>query len=309
MNAIAAQIQMNHVMTYSGAGLSMSLYPGWTSYIESLPHQLDKEMSRKIKETLENSDVSAHQENPCAGLAQEIYDRYPHFFEDQTKEIFHPDKIHSEKLGEAVKLLPQLFRCPMITTNLDRVLETVYEEQGIHLETAFAGSVRLMQESIQNHTPCLWKIHGDIKHPDTWVITQKQYEAQYQCNDEHDAQSFTELFSVYLQASRLLFLGCSLKDDKIVELLSKEFHRNPSIRHFAILELPPEDSFVTRFSELDKMGIDVIWYENKDGTHHEVADILKELLILTGPLYTSNYFPPEKNRVSEIQGKKNESPT
>ncbi len=296
IQSLAEQISLNHVIPYIGAGMSMPPFCGWGEYLKriDLPAVLKGESETGSRDQ-NGSDFEE--------WAQSLDNRYPIRFVEETQKAFATERIHFENLNDSVKLLPKLFRCPIFTTNLDQVLETVYEEAGIRLKTALAGETGYVQKNVERHAPFLWKIHGDIEKNDEWVLTKDQYNYQYLDSDKKTHRkgviSFRELLSMYLQTNRLLFLGCSLKNDRIVDVMGELFQSNHSIRHYAILPLPPSENFAERDSMLENRGIQAIWYENRTNDHREVTQILQKVLVLVQNRYTDSFGMPARNEHSE----------
>lgn len=296
IRALAEQISLNHVIPYIGAGMSMPLFCGWGEYLKRI----------NLPEAMGGMDFSKGDgEVDYEEQAQYLYDHYPIRFVEETRKTFATERIRMERLNDGVKLLPKLFRGPMITTNLDQVLETVYEEAGIRLKIALAGETGYFQENVAQHVSCLWKIHGDIEKDDEWILTKDQYDYQYQVFEGRNSHkkgviSFHQLLSRCLESNRLLFLGCSLQGDRITKVLGELFRRNTHIRHYAILPLPPSEKFARYSSCLENEGIQVIWYENQDNSHQEVAQILQEVLGLVQGRYTHDFGVPNYEDVVGI---------
>ena len=160
-------------------------------------------------------------------VLQFLQEEYGRAFFDKTQTIFDSRKISPDKLNPAVFELPRLFHGPIITTNLDQVLEWLYRRSGTALTVGLSKEVGFIQDRMVQSAPCLWKIHGDIDKKDSWVLTQEQYDALYRDTDD----SFMELFSVFLKYKMLLFIGASLRSDKVVGLLENLFKREPNICH------------------------------------------------------------------------------
>ena len=138
--------------------------------------------------------------------------------------VFSDSKIldHScdiEKM--AVWLLPELFDGLVVTTNLDQLLEYVYEKQGHSFSKVYLPGEGPTKENYIMREPdahYLYKFHGPIEksnHLDysKIVITEEQYERNY--SPDSDVVRF--LKKVYKQKS-LLFLGCSLEYGKTLDI-------------------------------------------------------------------------------------------
>lgn len=263
----------NSVIPFIGAGMSCPIYGTWSAYLESIPSDTDDEIRDLLQQQLKKGLYDE--------AAQIIHDSYGMGFYNRTADYFRVSKIKAESISPATKLLPHLFQCPMLTTNLDRVIETVYARENIHLEAFMAGSSHLIQPMARDGVACLWKIHGDIMDRKSWILTRDAYRAQY---GSENGKLFQENLRQILAGKVLLFLGCSLESDSIMQVLQDICQNNLDIRHYAILPVKngyrfnQEDikGFHSRSRKLESIGIQPIWYP--DGDHGHVEQYLQRLL-------------------------------
>ena len=112
--------QRGFVIPFVGAGMSKSAgLPDWKEYLLSLCDEAD--MSQDA--TRERLDVQGDYEGTMNDIVQRL--TINHFERDFERSFVLPEEI-----AGAVTLLPRLFDCSVITTNFDRVLERVYENEG-----------------------------------------------------------------------------------------------------------------------------------------------------------------------------------
>lgn len=271
MNELLEYIKKNQIIPFIGAGMSSPIYPTWKKYLEQIPPSKDEKAVQFVQQKF-CYDMPDYED-----IAQYLFDRYAVEFIDKTKETFSRKKITPDKINSAVFYIPKLFIGPVITTNLDQTIEWVYQKYNIPLPVGLADETGFLNERLSGFTPCLWKIHGDIDKSDSWVLTSKEYADQY---SESSAQ-FMDLFCSVLQHRRLLFLGSSLRSDKVVDLLRKLYKKNNYIRHYAILpESVKGADLYDEMSRLANLGIKVIWYQN--GNYDAFVKVVKELAERSG---------------------------
>lgn len=279
---LAEKIRREQVLPFFGAGISAAIFPTWVKYMKCLIEPGDEKVNAYVHEQLEKTVCDYET------VLQFLQEEYGRAFFDKTQAIFDSRKISQDKLDPAIFEFPRLFHGPMITTNLDQVLEWVYQKSGTPLTVGLAKETGFIQDRMVQAEPCLWKIHGDITKKDSWVLTKEQYDTLYRDTDD----SFTELFSVFLKYKMLLFIGASLKSDKVVGLLENLFKHNPNICHYAIMEAPSDETtFINEQKRIWRLGVKPIWYTVKDNDYSEFYQILHELARLTGVRFCHSYLP------------------
>lgn len=286
---LSEYIQKNHIIPFIGAGMSCPIYPTWKKFLEQIPYSNDIEAVKYVQQAFQcdSQDYEA--------IAQYFYERYAVEFIDKTKRTFSGEKITIDKINRAAFAIPKLFTGPVITTNLDHMIEWVYEKNDIPLPIGLADETGFLNERLSGFAPCLWKIHGDIDKTDSWVLTSENYARQY----SRGSTKFIDLFCSVLQYRRLLFLGSSLQSDKVVFLLRELYKKNNNIRHYAILPEPDEKvDFYSEMSRLANLGIKVIWYPN--GNYDVFEKIVSELVEKSGKSMEYPCLPERVQIVSEI---------
>ncbi len=265
--------QRGSLIPFVGAGLSVFCgYLGW------------QQVLKKLTEFIFEDDIKVNaskmiEDNKLLQAAQTIYDNYPRMLIELRK-IIDYDKIANCDPGDwytsAAYVLPYLFdKSIVMTTNFDRVLEEVYDRCHVKFGRVVSPHEPDILSQIRQAAPhCLFKLHGDIG-PDTYdidklVFTQKQYDAAY-----HSDGPLMKELPLWFQNKRLLFLGCSLMQDKTMDVLQQVTKANPGLDHYAILACKPE-KIGQRSRELGEQGISAIYYpENR---HEAVRVILERLL-------------------------------
>jgi len=163
--------QRGFVIPFVGAGMSKSAgLPEWKEYLLGQCHDAGL-APEAIRERLEvQSDYE--------GVMNDIVQRLTlHRFERDFERSFQlPDEI-----GGAVTLLPKLFDSSVITTNFDRVLERVYENEAKVFEEKVTGRGRANAffRAIPAGQRYLLKLHGNIDNAAERVLNANEYAEAY----------------------------------------------------------------------------------------------------------------------------------
>ena len=196
-----------------------------------------------------------------------------------AERVEHTLRINdTDSISGPVCLLPSLFPNFIITTNLDNVLESLYETCKIPFSHVLVGKNIVNYRQLRSpNERFLIKLHGDYKSPDGRILLPQEYDEAYAIS-----ASIREETARLYQNNSLLFLGCSLGPDRTVKLLHEiaNFDRYMP-KHYAFLVKPDDDSIrVSRENFLTERGIYPIWYDTYD--HNDSIMALLEGLDVGG---------------------------
>lgn len=262
---------------FVGAGLSVPCYPLWPKALKELAEQV------AVPETKNTIVDMIEGENPqLLEAAQALEDYWGHRgMAAHLLKLFSAAKIqkHREKLPhQSVWLLPQLFPGkPAVTTNFDRVLETVYIMQGYQFDREILPGCQNLQDQLrQGERHGLLKLHGDIGSEtldySSIIFGKRQYQEAYQKGQPIEGE-----LEKWFSNKMLLFLGCSLKADAYLDLLQEVAKPESGVTHYAILECEDVRDAAARSKQLgDQWGIQALFYPK--GRHEAVRVILEKLL-------------------------------
>ena len=226
---IQEQLAKNNLIPLFGAGFTGYVYPVWPSLL------------RKIAEPFPNcqtqleSQLNAGQFEEAASTLCEEMDEFE--FQEELYQTFGPHTVPDamNKLTPARKSIPRIFNGPMMTTNVDLCLEEIY---GHRLEVLCPHTKYHLPQAdraLQTAAPILFKLHGSVSDREHMVFTKEAYDTVYPCSQEPTPLSKT-LSSIF-HSRPVLFLGCSLDTDRVVQVLNACCeHRS----YFALVELPKE---------------------------------------------------------------------
>jgi hypothetical protein len=261
------------VIPFVGAGMSRSAgCPEWREYLLNLSDDagLNREAMRNRLEV--NSDYEGVMNDLVTTLGVNRFNL------DFERDFKTPDDI----VG-AVALLPKLFDCSVITTNFDRVLEKVYENEtkAFVEKVTGRGQAGAFYRAIPAGERYLLKLHGNLDNAAERVLNKPEYDTAYG-NDGNIHFDFPlpKLLKRLFTSYSFLFLGCSLSADRTIQTFMRvaqlEGQENLP-HHYALLSCPTEVAAKTAIDQrLADAHITPLWYP--DGEHDHVEQILSLLL-------------------------------
>lgn len=210
--------------------------------------------------------------------AQKLVDTLPREkFRDIFEARFGDGVLKPKSMTGAVALIPKISYGPVITTNFDHVLERVFQSAGCPFDVVVWGEkADLVLKAYQRNRRFLLKIHGDVEDSDDRVLTLEEYRRHYgELNKADETKTLPKLIRLMLESRPVLFLGCSLQQDRTVSIL-QQVSAEYRVLHFAILERPAtKEKLDKRERSLYEQGIRPVWYP--PGQHNSIASVLKHL--------------------------------
>jgi hypothetical protein len=196
---------------------------------------------------------------------------------------FERDFVVPDTIDGPVTLLPTLFNRCAITTNFDRVLEKVYEQEGFSFVDTVTGrgNANAFYRAIPSGERYLLKLHGKVDNAAERVLLRGEYEAAYGPDGNiHFEAPLPILLKRLFVSYSFLFLGCSLATDRTVLTFMKvaqELGGDQLPHHYVLFECPadPEGKSVID-QRLADCHITPLWYP--EGEHDHVERILELLL-------------------------------
>lgn len=272
-------IRRHRVAPFIGAGVSKAAgYPLWGEALDYLGENIAVLDKAEVKELiLENKYLEA---------AQMVVESSEHRLTNYVQTTFrtrYDNDEERETIPVIFKLLSRLSRGCIVTTNFDCLIEEVFKAKKAPLVDGYMHGVQQGHNFVQRLLKgdrCILKLHGDATQPSTYVFTEDQYKAAYGDGTiDYSNQLPRALRQIYISNS-LLFLGCSLAQDKTLELFKevKDGQQFEIPEHFAIISEPADvaEKQATEDRLLD-IKIRPIWYQ--PDRHHTMAAKLVELAV------------------------------
>ncbi|MDT0606096.1 SIR2 family NAD-dependent protein deacylase [Croceitalea rosinachiae] len=192
-------------------------------------------------------------------------------FIQELKDVFSK----TGKLTDTTLRLSELFNDTIITTNYDQLIEQAFE-------TGAENTVQLIGISNIAELPepkktTIFKLHGDIDKPAQCILGKDQYDEAYGKDALDLKKPIPKLLSYHYKTSSLLFLGCSLYQDRTMRVFHAvkeamgDTDRPP---HFSLESMPEdENELINRNSYLLEYGIIPIWFPK--GCYEYIEQILR----------------------------------
>ncbi|MBK8974042.1 MAG: SIR2 family protein [Hahellaceae bacterium] len=209
---LVERIETGEVVPFVGAGLSVAGgFPSWSGHL------------KQQAKTAGLADAEV-EELLALGLYEQVLER----IENQlgvdvvTQEILD---VFSKTgtLTQTTLLLSELFRDTIITTNYDKLIEKAFDT-GVDKPYQILSDNHAM-EAPDPECVTIYKLHGDVRTPARCILSKNQYDQAYG-NDQIDhTLPIPKLLDYHYRNSSLLFLGCSLNNDRTVQVFSPDFSR------------------------------------------------------------------------------------
>lgn len=266
-------VRIGRIAPFVGAGLSRACgYPMWGEALRKIAQKLEGLAVQDIEPLMKAYDYLQ--------AAQVLHDAAA----DQVQHFIKTEFRQRGAISGPVKLLPQLANGCIVTTNFDTVIEDLFRDGGQPLDGYMHGTQagnNFVQRLLRGER-CILKLHGDAGQGNTHVFTKSQYQAAYGEPFAFQNQLPRALRQIFISHS-LLFLGCSLEQDKTLDLfksvVDEAAFEIPD--HFALLNEPstaPERA--RKEARLLQLKIRPLWYAtpaDADGRpdHSLLEQILK----------------------------------
>jgi hypothetical protein len=265
--------QRGFVIPFVGAGMSKSAgCPEWKEYLLGLCDDaaLDPDAMRDRLENIGDYEGVMNDLVQVLGVNR--------FNLDFERDFKTPDEITG-----AVTILPKLFDNSAITTNFDRVLEKVYENDAKAFVEKVTGRGRANAffRAIPAGDRYLLKLHGNLDNAAERVLNKAEYDTAYGNDGNiHFDYPLPKLLKRLFSSYSFLFLGCSLSADRTIQTFMRvaQLEGQDNLpHHYAILASPADsDKKRTIDQRLADAHITPLWYP--EGEHNHVEEILQLLL-------------------------------
>ncbi len=243
-------VRKEKVSLFIGSGFSIEAgVPSVTTLKELILQELENDEQRQEHKD-DSLDVLSeyYVEENCLGSRNELISLMKKAFE------FEPQCMDDHKMLASIPHFKTLF-----TTNYDTLLEDSYPENERNI--------------VRNDVDCtytdkrttIYKVHGDFTAPDDVVITTSDYN-KFKKASWPNQLMWNDVFSEFLK-KHILFIGYSLSDDNVIEIISRISKRVGKNRKQMFLIAPSIKQ--SHKKKLDKMGVK--YYEAV------ASDFLKEL--------------------------------
>ena len=247
---------VGEVTPFIGAGMSVDFgYPTWDGF-------LDRAIREEVDDARQGELQALRAQKEFLPLAEKL-DAYTNGGAGELiAAVFHESKMKPVEAPEDhyCRLLQKMGVHTYVTTNYDRVIEALVPGVGVFLPTTLR-KIEEITEQDRRRTPYLLKLHGTYERPESLVLTERQYRENY----PEDASAVNPAVLRHLWQNKvLLFLGCSLEKDYMVERMEAMSRENRAVHHFAVMGLPETEAQLREKARaLRQLKIRPIWYPKK----------------------------------------------
>ncbi len=265
------QIAKGQAVAFVGAGLSQGAgLPGW---VQLLWQMLDwgEKNSITLNDRAELEDCI--NDGDLLTVAEEMRERF-------GRAAFHQfmvDKIRMPKPMPAPthRLLPGIPFSAVLTTNYDKLIESVYEKTDEYASPHYFTHQEYPELSmaVRSGEFYILKVHGTIDRIETVILGKTDYrDIIYNNRPLH--QYLLSLFS----SKTLLFLGYSLNDPDLMLVLDelRATFKDYTVTHYALMNAD-EVSLLRQKRFRQDYGIQILPYSPSAPDHPEVGQFLEEL--------------------------------
>lgn len=268
---LCAALKNGYLIPFVGSGMSIPTgLLSWSDFLRDLRNH-----SLMTEEALEDLLSEWKYEDAAEQLAAAMPERLFDECIEHKLRIDDPDKICG-----AVIFLPHIFNNLVLTTNLDDLLELLYDIRGCQFSHILRGfEISKYRQIRANSERMLLKFHGDCRKREGRVLGRTEYDITYASNSP-----VREELSMIYRNNSLLFIGCSLNPDRTVGLLGEVAKFDQGMpKHYAFLQ-HSNNSKLLQQREYFLINHDIfpIWYS---GDHDEsIQALLVGMLRFLGKL-------------------------
>jgi len=248
---LLVKLSDDSIVPFIGAGVSNAGgFPTWKNHLRQ------QGKTAGIDAAIIEEHLSKGQYETIIAKIEQLHG--PDVFTQEIRDVFS----RNGSIQDITLRISELFQDTLITTNYDRLLEQVFDT-GPADEVQVINGLKAMERPDPEKITVI-KLHGDILSPQLCILSKNQYDQAYGEPDLDLTRPIPKALSYYYRNSSLIFIGCSLNNDRTVEVFKavKETRGDRDTpQHFSIEQAPDtEDALIARNAELVSLGITPIWY-------------------------------------------------
>jgi hypothetical protein len=239
INKFLTELREDNAAVFLGAGLSKSA--GFVDWIELLS-PIAKQLGLDARKEADLVGVAQYHVNANAAHRHELNQ----LLIDQFSDLGEPTENH--------KILARLPIRTYWTTNYDRLIEKALEAGGKRVDVKYTKEQ--LATTKRGRDAIVYKMHGDIEHPDKAILTKDDYERYH-----HTHGPFVTALAGDLVERTFLFLGFSFTDpnlDYVLGRIRARFEQNQR-QHFCLTKhrtpLPGESADDFQYAQTKQLLI------------------------------------------------------
>lgn len=238
----------------------------WSTFLDDAANLLtDKKLKAHAKQMIKNQDYLMACEMISRGMGT-----------DEWKKLLISEYAQRGTPTELQKTLMQLNQRIVLTTNFDLYLESAWNDvntDATHHPQIVKSIGEDSFQAFRDSQSYIFKIHGSIDDTDTMIFTKKDYSDKAYGN-----WAYAKFIETVLLTHTVLFVGFSLNDPAIAQVIENYAHNIPNARpHYIFLSGTHTEKFVEINKELRRIFI--IPYNKRDN-HIELTELFKKIAVL-----------------------------
>ena len=260
------------IIPFVGAGLSVPWrLPAWTPFL------IEAGRSAGVEPTVRAELEAGRYEEAAETIARAMP---PGAFDQLISDTFSDERTTAPQGRVAMDLIPEVARGPVVTTNFDHILERVFRDAGRPFDLELWGAkVSIATDALAEDYRLLLKMHGDADVGVDRVLTCSEYARHYGGLNSAGldrGRPLPRLLGRLFASRPVLFLGCSLRNDRYLDVLGGLKARGRRHEHFAVAERPREEAeYRRRLRFYRDLHITPVWYPA--GRHELLLPFLEEM--------------------------------
>ena len=265
INDFVNELLEQNVAIFAGAGMSVERgFVDWRDLLKDIAVSLNLQVDRESDLIL----VAQFSENEVGHRA------------DLNKKILQ-DFTDEAELGENHRILARLPITTFWTTNYDTLIEDSLREANKRADVKHEP--KQLSSTKPRRDAVVYKMHGDVDHPDDAIITKKQYQSYYL-----DHERFITALAGDLVSKTFLFIGFSFTDPNLEYVLGRlnEPFAGAGKKHYTFLKRPARADFKLKvefdyavkrqplvINELKRYKITTLQIDK----YEDITDVLREI--------------------------------
>ena len=265
INKFVKELEEENAAIFAGAGLSVSAgFVNWRELLAPIAHELELDINVE-NDLVMVAQYHLNERQNRTALSQALIDRFS----------------EGHLATENHKILARLPIKTYWTTNYDKLIEESLRAAGKVADVKY--DIDQLKFTKPKRDAIVYKMHGDVEHPDKAVLTKDDYEKYPLIRGP-----FITALSGDLVSKSFLFLGFSFTDPNLDYILSRvriSLHEKPR-EHFCILKRVTKEEGITdeafRYAEikqalaigdLKRFGVQTLLVN----TYSEITTILQRI--------------------------------
>ncbi|MGB4758428.1 MAG: SIR2 family protein [Candidatus Saccharimonadales bacterium] len=253
IDALRRRLASNpNIYPFIGAGLSVPFgYPSWPELLRDGAGRIA--MKQEVDDLIAQGDY----EQAMSLISTELCDIN---YQDFLRKTFEPRVPGPETWSAPVRFLPALPPTPIVTTNIDSVIEQMFDEQAVPIETIVGARKDRIRVAVEERQRCLIKLHGDYRDSSDRILTLEDYSRHYGPSSQASRRStpFQGLVQNLLAGNSFLFLGFGM-EERTKKLLLSIAKSGGLHSHWIVL--PRQAKMPSAVSELHEANVRTVWYD------------------------------------------------